>query len=227
MGHQSRLKQARRDKRQRSLDEAWDFFTSRKFLWQVRKMILDSGARVNSCICCTKVFVELGTTVGIDIQPLTVETSVFNPIFTNHIEQHGLSPSDAEMHKLGQEGGRFVVLGPRDGREPHSPNAWPGHLVAIMRAKGKPTTVVDLTIDQANRPAKDINVTDPLVFPVPEGFLSGKSVAMGIVGTKVGKICFVYRAFPEDRSFEASPDWQRDYSAKTHDKIEVVAPTDV
>lgn len=223
MGRQSKLKHERRQERQRSLDEAWSFFTSRKFLRQVRKMILDSGAMVTSCICCTKVFVQLAETVGLDARPLTVETSVFNPVFADWIEQHGLNPSDADVHKLGQAGGRFVVLGARDDREA-AENAWPGHLVAVLRAKGKPTTIVDLSIDQANRPAKDINITEPLVFGVPDNFVEGRSVASGFVGTQAGKICFVYRAFPEDTSFEVSPDWQRDYGATTHNKIEIVEP---
>lgn len=226
MGRNSRLKQARREKRQRSLDEAWDFFTSRKFLWQVRKMILDSGAKPSSCICCTKVFIELATTVGLEAHPLTVETSVFNPIFADHIEKHGLDPSPEDMKRLGDAGGRFVVLGARDDHE-REPGMWPGHLVAVLRARGKPITVVDLSIDQANRPAKDINIADPLVFGVPDDFVKGTSVATGLVGTKAGKICFVYRAFPDDRSYEVSPDWQRDYGAKTHDKIEFPKePTD-
>jgi hypothetical protein len=223
MGRKSKLKHARKEKRQRSLDEAWDFFTSRKFLWQVRKMILDSGAKISSCICCTKVYSELAATVGLEVRPLTVEASVFNPVFAAHIEKSGLDPTDAEMKTLGEAGGRFVVLGARDD-DVAEPGMWPGHLVAVLRARGKPTTIVDLSIDQASRPAKDIVVTDPLVFGVPDDFVLGKSVATGFVGTKAGKICLVYRAFPEDMSFEASPDWRRDYGAKTHDKIEVIPP---
>ena len=223
MGRNARLKKARQEKRQQSLDDAWRFFTSRGFLKQVRQMMLDAGTNINSCIACTKILVELGVTVGLDIRPLTVEASVFNPIFTEHIKEHGIDPDEDDMVRLGEAGGRFVVLGARDDREP-KPGMWPGHMVAVMRAKGKPTTVIDLSIDQAHRPKKDINIIDPLVFGVPEGFVQGSAVATGICVTSAGQICFIYRAFPGDTSFEAAPDWQRDYGAKTHDKIEIETP---
>ena len=221
MGRNARLKRERREKRQQELDEAWAYFTSRHFLREVRRMILDSGALASSCICCTKVLCQIGESLGLDVRPLVVETSVFNPVFTEHIEKNGLDPSDDEMREMGEKGGRFVVLGARDEREPSGPNMWPGHLVALMQAKGKPPTVIDLSIDQANRLKKDILITEPVVFGVPSEFAKGTVLAQGIVGTKAGKICFVYRAFPDDKSYEVSPDWNRDYAARAHDKIDL------
>jgi hypothetical protein len=219
MGRKARLKRERREKRKADLDEAWGYFTSRSFLKEVRRMVLDSGATPDSCIACTKVLCELGKDLGLEIGPMVVETSIYNPVFADYIEQHGLDPSAEDMMRLGSAGGRFVVLGSRLDREPE-PNKWPGHLVAVMRAKGKPTTVIDLSIDQANRPKKDINIVDPQVFGVPSDFDGGTFVAIGFTDTKVGKICLVYRAVPDDKSYEDSPDWQRDYQARGHDKIE-------
>ncbi len=221
MGRNARAKRERREKRRQQLNEAWSYFTSRHFLREVRRMILDSGALASSCICCTKVLCQLGENLGLDVQPLVVETAIYNPVFTEFIEKNGLDPSDEEMREMGEKGGRFVVLGARDVREPSGPNSWPGHLIALMRAKGKPPTVIDLSIDQANRPKKDILITEPVIFGVPVGFAKGTFVAQGIAGTEAGKICFVYRAFPNDTSYEASPDWQRDYGAKAHDKIDL------
>jgi hypothetical protein len=224
MGRNARLKKERRRERQRLLNEAWSFFTSRGFLNNVRKMIHDAGADVSSSLCCTKVLVELGCDVGLDIRPLVVETSIFNPVFTKWIEKNGLNPSSEEMKSMGEEGGRYVVLGPRNDSQPRKEETWPGHLVAIMRAKGKPTTVLDLTVDRANRPLKDIQIDGPIVFGAPEDFAAGESVASGIYPTKVGKICFVYRAFPDDRGFEDHPEWKKSYGAKTHDKIDIEEP---
>lgn len=225
MGRKGRLKLERRLARRQSINDAWGFFTSRRNLFQIRKMILDSGAKVNSCICCTKVLVELGEATGLDIRPLTVETTVFNPVFADFIEKKGLDPTEEDMHAMGKAGGRFVVIGSRrDGDA--EPGCWPGHLVAVMRAAGKTPVVIDLTIDQANRPNKDIHITDPLVFGVPSGFLMGRAIATGFYPTKAGKICFVYRAIPNDTTYEASPDWQRDYGARTINKIEFVQPSD-
>jgi hypothetical protein len=219
MGRKARLKRERRQKRIDDLNEAWGYFTSRSFLSEVRRMILDSGTDPSSCIACTKVLCQLGEDLGVDISPIVVETSVYNPTFAEYIEKNGLDPTAEEMMRLGRAGGRFVVLGSRLDREPE-PDKWPGHLVALMKAKGKPTTVIDLSIDQANRPKKDINITDPVVFGVPDGFVDGSYVAVGYAGTSAGKICFVYHAIPEDTSYEESPDWQRDYGARTYDKID-------
>ena len=184
-------------------------------------MIHDAGANGSSSICCTKVLVELGQDVGLDIQPLVVETSIFNPVFTKWIETNGLNPSPEEMKTMGEAGGRYVILGPRDDSQPRKEETWPGHLVAIMRAKGKPPTVLDLSVDRANRPLKDIQIDGPIVFGAPDDFITGGSVASGIYPTKVGKICFVYRAFPEDRGFEDHDEWKKSYGAKTHDKIDI------
>lgn len=220
MGRKSREKKERRQKRRETRNEAWAYFTSRGFLREVRNMILDSGVKAESCICCTKVLCQLGRGLGLKVDPLVVEASIYNPVFAAHIEKHGLDPTDEQMRKMGEAGGRFVVLGSRRERKV-TPDKWPGHLVALMRAEGKPPTVIDLSIGQAHRPQKDINITDPLVFGVPDGFVSGSFVATGYLGTKAGKICFVYRAVQGDKSYEVSPDWQRDYGASTHDKIDL------
>jgi len=220
MGRNSRRKRERRQARRESLNEAWAYFTSRTFLKEIRRMILDSGARADSCICCTKVLTQVGASLELKVRPLVVETTVYNPPFAEWIEKNGLDPSEEEMHRLGEAGGRFVVLGAREERTPE-PNKWPGHLVCLVEASGKPTTVVDLSIDQANRPKKDINITEPLIFGVPTDFVDGTGCAIGHTGTKAGPICFVYRAFPDDKSYEVSPDWKRDYGAKAHDGVPI------
>lgn len=221
MGRSSRLKRERNQKERESLNEAWRFFTSRGFLRQVRQMIHDAGGPPQSSVACTKVFSELGASIGLDVRPLPVEVTAYNPIFTAHIEKHGLNPSEEEMTALGETGGRYVVLGARDEKKEVSNLQWPGHLVALMSAKGKPLTVVDLTIDRAHRPNDDIVLTDPLIFGVPRTFLSGSEVAEGIIGTPKGKVCLIYRPLPDDQSFLQTPEWQRDYGARTHDKIDI------
>jgi len=220
VGRKAKLKKQRREERRKAIDEVWRYFTSRYFLTQVRKMILDSGASADSCICCTKVLMQIGESLCLNVQPLVVEANVFNPVFAKHVVKHGLNPSEEEMKRLGEAGGRFVVLGAREDREAGA-NKWPGHLVLLASAKGKSPVVIDLSIDQAHRPKKDILITEPVVFGVPDGFTRGEYCAVGQVGTEVGALCFVYRAFPEDKSYEVSPDWQRDYAAKAHDGVPV------
>jgi transcription elongation factor Elf1 len=220
VGRKARLKRERRQKRREILDESWRFFTSRGFLRQVRQMIHDAGIDVHSSVAATRIFCELGHDVGLNIQPLSVEVNVYNPVFTAYIEKNGLNPSDEEMTEMGEAGGRYVCLGSKDEDRPRAEGTWLGHLVAVMLVKGKPATVVDLTIDKAHRPTDDIALVDPLIFGCPPGFLDGKDVAEGIIGTPKGKICLVYRAIPDDLSFEGHIDWTRDYAAKAHDKID-------
>lgn len=224
MGRKARLKRERRQRQRESLNEAWGFFTSRGFLRQVRQMIHDSGAPVHSSISNVKVFCELGADIGLDVQPLAVEVAAYNPVFTDYIEKNGLNPPEEEMTRMGEAGGRYVILGSDDERRPRAEGRWTGHLVAVMRAKGKPLTVVDLTIDRAHRPNDDIVLIDPLIFGVPKEFLTGQEVAQGIVGTSKGKVCLVYTAKPLDTDFKQDEDWVRDYGARTHDKIVVEEP---
>ena len=232
MGRNSRVKKLRRAQRQHSLNEAWGYFTSRHFLRQIRRMMLDAGAAHNSCVAACKVYCQIAETVGLDARPLTVETSVFNPVFAEFIKQHGLDPSEEQMREMGEQGGRYVVLGARDegdeGDEGETPSEsnWSGHLVAILSANGRRPVVVDLTIDQANRPDKDILIPDPIVFEAPPGFVDGVGVATGYCVTPAGLNAMVYRAFPEDISFESSPEWQLDYAARAHDKIEFEESSD-
>lgn len=215
MGRAARIK---KQQRQAELRTRWREFIGTEFLRAVRAHILASGAQSDSCICSTKVVIQLAEQFNLRAEPLVVEASVFNPVFADHFQQHGIGVDEDTMRRLGESGGRFVVLGCRADREPAGPNKWPGHLVAVVHppaglANATPH-IIDLSIDQAHRPNKSIVVEEPIAFPTPDqDFLQGKSVSIGYVKTSAGLLCFLYRAYPEDHSYDVSPDWQRSYVA--------------
>jgi hypothetical protein len=184
-------------------------------------MVKDSGLNPESSVCATKVLCEIGRDLEIDISPLTVEATVYNEPFAQHIAESGLNPSHKIVERLGEEGGRYVVLGARTKKKDEESDDWSGHLVAVLRAKKKPPTVVDLTIQQATRATYGIVIKDPLVFTAPAGFLNGSSVSLGQMFTSGGQVCFVYRALPLDTGFRNTVDWLRDYEARAAKKIDL------
>ena len=178
------------------------------FLGQIRAKILASGARVDSCILSTKAMCMIARGLGLRARPLTVETTIVNPVFATWIRARPLGtpiPDDV-AYRLGDEGGRFVVVGDRT--EPAKPGFWSGHLVAIVDSPyvTAPPRLIDLSIDQAHRPKKRINLTGPITFPVEHTeFLQGTAEAH----YNLDDLLIVYVAHPNDNSYSDSPDWLR------------------
>jgi hypothetical protein len=80
------------------------------------------------------------------------------------------------------------------------PRKWPGHLVANLADHA----LLDLALDQANRPRHEVVLPPLLVAPLNREFLRGEAY---LAGTSNG--CrIVYEARPGDRSFERSNDWR-------------------
>ncbi len=85
------------------------------------------------------------------------------------------------------------------------PGKWPGHLVATLGGK----VLINLTLDQADRPEHGIVLPVPIVAPLSPEFLTHEGQMVGMVnGCRV-----VYEARPDDCSFERSNDWK---SRKRH-----------
>lgn len=218
MGRKSKLKRKRNEEKRRIVNENWVYFTSGRFLGEVQRLIRDSGVSLESSVACTKVLKEIADELMLDIQPISVEVTVYNATFATYIAEHGLNPPDEEMHRLGEEGGRFVVLGAR-GQENDEKN-WHGYVVALMRAKKKPPTILDISIEQATRMEHGIICNRPMVFGVSPDFLSGDCLAVGYQHSASGMNCYTYRAIPDDDGFKRTLDWTRSYGAKAHDKID-------
>ena len=219
MGRKAKLKEKRRRERQKAEQEGWPYFTSRRFLGEVQRLIHDSGMDMESSVGAVKVLKQIADDVGLRLYPLSVEVTVYNEVFANEIQENGLDPNPKRVEELGEQGGRFVVYGSRAKVKDDEDN-WHGYLVAVLKAANKPPMILDIAIGQATRMEHGILCSQPMVFGVPQGFLKGQSCAVGYQGTPKGKNCYVYRAFPDDTGFEKTLDWQRDYGAKAHDKVD-------
>jgi hypothetical protein len=104
-----------------------------------------------------------------------------------------------------------VALGIGFGRDDRQERpGWDGHLVAILES----TVLVDLTLDQASRPEKNI-VLHPGWSVVPTSFLAGRDMAQcDMNGSRVS-----YSAMPADRSFTSAGDW----TARILDRLDPIA----
>lgn len=224
MGREARLRRLRGRKR---AEQAWeqrkrrarilDLITMPASLEAIRRAMLRAGTRKNSCIAATKLYVELATRMGLEALPLRVETSVINPALWEWIEANELiseeptaTLSDETLAAAVGAGGHMVVIGYRNDSA-RVPGHWAGHLVALVSAGGRPR-VVDLTLDQAERPEKQIVGLGPRCFVVPEPWVRGEMVARAFVKTASGKIAVEYAVLENDRQYESSPDWNRTYN---------------
>jgi hypothetical protein len=222
MGRKAQLKKQRKLAR---LRESWDHFLSIGFLSEVRKLILTSGATPDSCIGSTKVLCQLGESFGLRVEPLVVEAYVYNSAFVMHFANHGFDITPADVERIGGEGGFYIVLGSRrEEDKSDDPKEWNGHLVAVVYPpKGLYETphVIDISLDQAHRPARGLLLQEPVVFPIPsKRFLSGEEDAIGLTEVRGIKMCMAYKSHPDAKDYEISPDWQRDYEARVHDNVD-------
>lgn len=157
-----------------------------------------------SCIATTRATVDVLRKRHIDVFPLAVYAVVVN----------------TPVMEWARENGRFPVAGTDEyppngyalsiGSDEQRPEQWKGHLVAIAERKW----LLDYSIDQANR-AKYGLFFEPLVVPIDEAFLRGRSK---VVYEFYGSFVY-YQAIPGDKTFKASPNWEGERAPK----LEVVS----
>jgi hypothetical protein len=153
--------------------------------------------RSDSCIAATKIAIDVLAHYHILAEPLAVKVMIFNPAFVQRIENGADIPISGEITKQWSEEDGSWCLGLGYGES--APNKWPGHLVAIVRDHG---WLIDLSLDQAARPKRDINV-GPAAFDVASEFLRGEAPHIQTINGSVLK----YMAFPTDTSYDVSPNW--------------------
>jgi len=186
----------------------WDKFLAISRLREIREQIL-AASRPDSCIRSTKILCQLGELLDIRVEPFVVEANIFNPPFAEEIIKYAWEIPKEILATFNEETHWHGVIGSRcpEEREPNKVDGWPGHLVAIVYTPKNPY-LVDLSIDQMNRPKRGVSITEPFVYELSEsGFLEGEKE----IGATHNDCVFLYRPVPEDRSFETAPDWIRDF----------------
>lgn len=221
MGKNAREKAERRDARKKDKQERMAKIAatilSPAVILETRRGVLEAGAKVESCILSTRVFVDMALRLGFRCTPVVVEAMVMNPAaseIAREVEALDMEPTSQEfMEKCAEEGGHFVILGAHDPvvDGPLREGFWVGHLVAIMEDHRGSLHLVDVSLDQAARPKKKMLIR-PAAFPVPDEFLEGSVTVRYVQKTKDGE-CFIdYRARPYETGYEDSPDWARRFA---------------
>lgn len=206
MGKASRLKRERRERRAQRIEH----FVDQRHLDHLRASIMRAGARADSCIYSTRLLGVMAKHWGLNFQPLTIMVGIFNPVFGRYMVEHNVYdltkiPEDT-VRQLGEDGARFVLVG--DPTPTDDPTRWPGHLVGVVSGAGR-RYLVDLSIDQAHRPHKQIHITQPIAFEVKPEFIRGETGARAYGTDEQEGLVFVFEARPDEHSYRDSPDWQR------------------
>lgn len=159
-------------------------------------------ARPDSCIFSTRVAVMFCKELGITARAMSVRAAVFNSALVERYDRqtvtNGLPPTAQEMKAWQHEPGAAcwsVGVGYGDAK----PGAFAGHLVAIVEDR----FLLDLSIDQADRPERGI-VLEPLwIERVEPGLLRGSSPQ--VMRNSVG--CALRYERHDNDSWMGSPDW--------------------
>jgi hypothetical protein len=160
--------------------------------------------RSDCCIGGTKAAVEVCRYFGIEASGLTVKAEIFNPEYVRLFDERGSGPkNEEEEHEWREKGAWICSIGDQD-LEPFHDGKWPGHLVLIASTEHG-SHLIDLTIDQANRPHKNIEVFSTH-FLIPAEFALKESQFM--VQNESGCI-LAYNSYPNNRTFTQAPDWSR------------------
>lgn len=152
------------------------------------------GLVVGSCILAARVGQEVLAYFGHRAEPMPVAAGILSPVVAAYADAH---PDEViTLEKVVALGGHSI------GTDPGSTvngRGWNCHMLLHLPER---RTVLDLTLDQYNRPAHDINL-DALV-----GFYEGDEAPTEFLFSKAG--CRIYyRQHPEQTSYRQAPDWRR------------------
>lgn len=172
--------------------------------------------RPDTCIASTAIALKVLDHYGIPAQPLVVRAGVYNATLWEHIvASNGEWPSPEEVESVRERGGWSVMLGWNPNPEHEggvgsidtSRMGWSGHLVAIVQPQREERRgLLDLSLDQATRPEKNIHTRPFLGDQVDQAFLEGNDQLIYTFSDWQGTVV-VYQAYPGITSYEVSPDW--------------------
>jgi hypothetical protein len=159
--------------------------------------------REDSCIASTRITIRVLNHFGYKAEPLPVECIVYNPEWVNCVIA-GFHPpvhSEADLKSWCERHGAWSLGIGIDKK------TTVGHLITILPRYG---LIVDASLSQANRPAKNISLP-----PVFIGNLT-ESVWM----YKIEKCLLLYRPVIENKSYLESPNWM--YDSQTNRATEAI-----
>jgi hypothetical protein len=150
----------------------------------------------DSCIASAAVAIDVLSHYHILANPLPVRVIVCNKAMVDRVNLEDRLPRDqAESKKWEDECGAYSI---GIGYGAKRIGKWPGHLVALT----EDNLMIDLSIDQANRPHRDIFL-HPFAAQVDEEFLRGEVSCTG----QINDCMLKYDAVPGNDAFRQSPNW--------------------
>jgi len=151
----------------------------------------------NCCIESARIADMVLTHFRIPSRPLPTTAGVFNKALADWIAAGGDLPT-LTAEKMDEFGGWVVKIGDTGEK---IEGGWDGHLATLVEER----VLLDLSIDQANRPAKGIEVT-PLAAPVPPEFVRGEE-AVTLSHKKSG--CLIRYHTLHRIEYGETPAWRR------------------
>jgi hypothetical protein len=151
-------------------------------------MVAALGA--DSCIACTRIAVDTLRTFGVRAKPLAVEVVIHNADAAAHIER---GEPEAAQH---DPAAWSLQLGfvPDDLGD----HIYNGHVVCLVEQR----RILDLTLGQASRPERGVNLGPGVFGPLPSDFeTTGSSFPV------TGGCVAVYRPHTNERGFLPLPHW--------------------
>ena len=172
----------------------------------------------DSCIASTGLAVDVLRDLGVEVEAVPCHLIIANEAYAAWAagSQRFVPLNDEEAQAAARAGGRLIVMaGPTPpGQQAKTvasllcadseqdEDRYPGHVVAIAKVDGT-SFLIDLSIDQARRPADNIDPS-PFVLPIRAPFVDeGDSVVI-----RNGKASLLYER-SRDLSFKESPNFSR------------------
>jgi hypothetical protein len=169
-----------------------------------REYIIESPA--GNCIISSAVLHRVLTLLGMKSQPLSVKVVAYNKPMMELLKEG--KPLPQTIEEIDKIDGWSIGVGYGD----KMPGNWPGHLAVRVG-----NALIDITIDAASRPKKNMIINEPLIsIGISEDFFAGKE---DLWLTDENGVLLIYRAFPEDDSYKVSPNWCGKKHAPTKDMI--------
>lgn len=174
---------------------------------QVARPIIREHFNADSCIASTRIGINVLRYFGIGAKPLPLSVLVFNAEAANLIHEQGLEEF-VRVIKLQDpttpSGPWSIGVGARRNPIDIALDAWQGHLIIEVPAY---TAYMDLSIDQVNRPLKNIDVTPHWFNLEPDDPWVTGEVPVMEMNADDGTMLVLDRRVPDPDGFRKSTNW--------------------